>query len=466
MQASVARPFPPGPRGMPVLGVVPLFRRDPAGFLQRLAAEYGDVVHFRLMRRHAFLFNHPDHVRELLVTQQGNFMKSRILQRAKLLLGEGLLTSEGEHHLRQRRLAQPAFYRERLQSYAATMAHYALRTRERWQPGIGVDMQAEMMRLTLSIVARALFSADAEGDAAAVGQAMTEIIELFRFMMLPFSEHLDRFPLPHRRRFDRAKQVLEGAVLRIIAERRASGEDNGDLLSTLLAMRDEDGSAMTDEQLRDEMMTLFVAGHETTAIALTWIWYLLAQNRDCERRLHAEIDSVLGGRTPAFDDLPNLRYTDMVISEALRLYPPAWAITRISKEPCEIGGVAVPGGSVCIVSQWVLHRDARFFPAPDRFDPDRWRPELRDSRPRFSYFPFGGGTRVCIGERFAWTEMMLVVATLAQKWRLQRADDTPVEVMPLLTLRPKSPIRMVPKVRGITRKTVADTRGSVAEPRP
>jgi cytochrome P450 len=450
MPSSVAASrdsFPPGPRGLPLLGVVPIFRSDPAGFLERLARDYGDIVHFRLMRRHAFLFNHPDLIREVLVTQQSNFIKSRILQRSTLLLGEGLLTSEGEHHLRQRRLAQPAFHRDRLQSYASIMVDYAVRARERWQPGEKLDMQAEMMRLTLGIVARALFSADAEGDAAAVGTAMTEIIELFRFMMLPFSEHLDRFPLPHRRRFDRAKAVVEGAVYRIIRERRAAGGGDGDLLSTLLAIRDEDGSAMTDQQVRDEIMTLFVAGHETTAIALTWTWYLLARHPECEGRMHEEIDSVLRGNPPTFDDIARLRYTEMVVSESLRLYPPAWAVTRIAKERCEIGGATIPAESVCIVSQWVTHRDARFFPDPQRFDPERWRPEARDARPKFSWFPFGGGARVCIGERFAFAELILVVATLAQKWRFRSADERPVDIEPLLTLRPKETVTMIAEPR-------------------
>jgi len=450
MQSSVAASrdsFPPGPHGLPLLGVVPIFRSDPAGFLERLAREYGDIVHFRLMRRHAFLFNHPDLIREVLVTQQANFIKSRILQRSKLLLGEGLLTSEGEHHLRQRRLAQPAFHRDRLQSYASIMVDYAIRAREHWQTGERLDMQAEMMRLTLAIVSRALFSADAEGDAAAVGSAMTEIIELFRFMMLPFSEHLDRFPLPHRRRFDRAKAVVEGAVYRIIRERRAAGGDNGDLLSTLLAIRDEDGSAMTDQQVRDEIMTLFVAGHETTAIALTWTWYLLSRHAECERQLHSEIDSVLRGDQPTFDDITRLRYTEMVVSESLRLYPPAWAVTRIAKERCEIGGATIPAESVCIVSQWVTQRDARFFPDPQRFDPERWRPEARDARPKFCWFPFGGGARVCIGERFAFAELILVVATLAQKWRFRSADGRPIDIEPLLTLRPKERVAMIAEPR-------------------
>ncbi|HZU27109.1 MAG TPA: cytochrome P450 [Bryobacteraceae bacterium] len=462
MSAPVTHRFPPGPRGLPLVGVVPLFRRDPAGFLQGLAREYGAVVHFLLMRRHAFLFTHPDHVREILVNQQANFTKSRILQRSKLLLGEGLLTSEGEAHLRQRRMAQPAFYRERLQSYSEIMSSYALRTRERWQPGTTLDMQSEMMRLTLSIVARALFGADAEGDAADVGRAMTEVIELFRFMMLPFSEHLDRYPLPHRRRFDRAKAVLDRAVYRIIAERRGALAGRGrpahawtpapqgtDLLGTLLAMRDDDGSGMTDQQLRDEIMTLFIAGHETTAIALTWTWYLLSRNPECERRLHEEIDSVLRGRTPCFDDLPNLRYTDMVISESLRLYPPAWSVTRMAKDDCEIGGVHVPSGSVCIACQWVTHRDERFFPDPERFDPERWLPEARESRPRFSYFPFGGGARVCIGERFAWMEMMLAIAAIAQRWRLRQDDARTIDVMPMLTLRPKETVSMITEKREI-----------------
>jgi cytochrome P450 len=438
----------PGPRGLPLLGMAPWFRRDPLIFLRQLARDYGDIAQFRLMKLPVFLFNHPDYIRELLITRQSNFIKSRILQRSKRLLGEGLLTSEGEHHLRQRRLVQPAFYRERLQSYAAIMAGYAARARDRWQAGAELDMQSEMMRLTLAIVAKTLFSADVEGDAQAVGHAMSDVIDLFRFMTLPYSELLDDWPLPHKRRFERAKAIIEGAVYRIIRERRACGDNNtedhkGDLLSTLLAVRDEDGSGMTDQQLRDEILTLFIAGHETTAIALTWTWYLLAQSPECEQRLHNEVDSVLCGSLPGFDDVSRLPYTEMVIAESLRLYPPAWAISRIAKESFAMGGFTIPKGAVCIVSPYVTQRDARFFPDPDRFEPERWRPEFHETRPKFSYFPFGGGTRVCVGERFAWTEMILVLATLAQRWVFSLASSEPVEARPLLTLRPRGGVRMI-----------------------
>jgi cytochrome P450 len=405
-----------------------------------------------LMKQPVFLFNHPDYIRELLVTRQSNFIKSRIWQRSKRLLGEGLLTSEGEPHLRQHRLVQPAFYRERLQSYAAVMADYAAQARDRWQAGAELDMQSEMMQLTLAIVAKALFSAEVEGDAQAVGHAVSDVIDLFRFMSLPYSEWLDDWPLPHKRRFERAKAILEGVIYRMIRERRACGDNTpedhqGDLLSTLLAVRGEDGSGMTDQQLRDEILTLFIAGHESTAIALTWTWYLLAQNPECEQRLHDEVDSVLRGSLPGPEDISRLAYTEMVIAESLRLYPPVWAISRIAKESFAMGGFLILKGAVCMVSSYVTQRDARFFPDPGRFDPERWRPELRDTRPKLSYFPFGGGTRVCIGERFAWTEMILVLAALAQKWVFSLASGEPVEVRPLLTLRPRGSVRMIARSR-------------------
>lgn len=412
-----------------------------------MADTYGDIAYFKLGPQNVFLFNHPDHIRDILVTRQSNFTKSRMLQRAKVLLGEGLLTSESPFHLRQRRLAQPAFHRERLAGYAATMSAYGVKTRERWQAGVEMDIAHEMMRLTLAIVGRTLFSADVEAEAAQIGEALTSVLRMFDLLMLPFSEYLEKLPLPAVRRFEKARKTLDDTIYGIIRERRASGEDTGDLLSMLLLTQDEEGGGMTDLQVRDESLTLFLAGHETTANALTWTWYLLSQHPEVEAKLHQELDSVLAGRTPTFEDLPNLRYTEMIFAEAMRLYPPAWAIGRLSKQPFEIGGVDVPAKTICIVSPFVTHRDAKYYPDPERFDPERWTPEAREARPKFAYFPFGGGARVCIGERFAWMEGALLIATIGRKWRLRLVPNHRVEMQPLITLRTKYGMRMVAEAR-------------------
>jgi cytochrome P450 len=410
-----------------------------------MAREYGDLAYFRLGRQHAYLVNHPDLVREILVVHQANFTKSRALQRAKILLGEGLLTSEGQHHVRQRRLVQPAFHRERLAAYARVMSEYGVRLRERWQPGTTLEISEEMMRLTLSVVGKTLFSADVESEASEIGQALTTVLKMFRMLMMPFSEYLEKLPLPAMRRFEKARGRLDATIYGLIHARRESGEDAGDLLSMLLLTQDEEtgGAQMTDTQVRDEALTLLLAGHETTAQALTWTWYLLSQNPECERRLHDEIDSALQGRVPSFEDLPRLRYTEMVFAEVLRLYPPAWAIGRRAKENFELAGMTIAGQSICILSPYVLQRDARWFPDPESFDPERWTPEARESRPKFSYFPFGGGARVCIGERFAWMEGVLTIATVAQKWKLSLAPNQRVEPLALITLRTKHGMRMV-----------------------
>ena len=414
-----------------------------------MAREYGDLPYFRLGPNHVFLVNHPDLVREILVTNQANFTKSRALQRARILLGEGLLTSEGQFHLRQRRLVQPAFHRERLAAYAAVMSEYGVRLRDRWRAGATVDVSSEMMRLTLAVVGKALFSADVEAEAPEIGDALTTVLKMFRMLMMPFSEYIEKLPLPSLRRFDKARARLDQTIYGLIQQRRRSGEDAGDLLSMLLLAHDEeaDGSGMTDTQVRDEALTLFLAGHETTANALTWTWYLLSQNPECETRLHQEIDTVLQGRAPEMSDLPQLRYTEMVFAEAMRLYPPAWAIGRMAKAPFELGGTKIAAKSICIVSPYVMQRDPRWFPDPERYDPERWTAEAREARPKFSYFPFGGGARVCIGERFAWMEGVILIAAIAQKWKLRLAAGQRVEPLPLITLRTKYGMRMMVEAR-------------------
>lgn len=420
-----------------------MLRRDPINYLNRLARDYGDIVGFRVLGRETYLLNHPEYIKEVLVKRQNIFTKTPTLQRAKRFFGEGLLTSEGEFHTRQRRLIQPAFHREQLQNYGTIMTDYALQARERWTAGGEINMQREMMRLTLGIVARALFDADVEGDAKPVGEAMSELVHSFRLFLLPFAGLIRRLPLPQNRRLDRGVATVKEIVSRIIQEHRGGGSHNQNLLSALISVRDEDGSSLSDQQILDEILTLFTAGHETTALALTWTWYLLGNEPECAGRFYAEIDSVLQGRTPTFEDIPNLVYTDRVVAESMRLYPPIWLIGRQATEAFELDGYAIPKGSICLMSPYLMHHDARFFPDPNRFDPDRWTPELRDARPKFCYFPFGGGARACIGDRFAWSELILVLATIAQKWRFQAVSSAPTKPVPRLTLQPSAPVRMI-----------------------
>jgi cytochrome P450 len=439
---------PPGPKNRPLVGQLPAFRRDAPGFLLHTARQFGDVAFFRLGPRQIYLLNHPDLIKDVLVTRQHDFMKSHMLQRAKTLLGEGLLTSEPPLHTRQRRLAQPAFHRQRLAAYARTMSEYAARARERWHDGDVLDIDQEMMRLTLAIVAKTLFNSDVEAEAPEIGRALTEVLYLFRMVMLPFSEFLERLPVPSTRRFQRAKARLDQTIYRMISDRRALHEDTGDLLSMLLLAQDEAGTGgMTDQQVHDEALTIFLAGHETTSVALTWTWYLLSQHPEVEAKLHRELDTVLEGRSPQMDDLPQLRYAEMVLSESMRLYPPAWAIGRMALKPYEADGYAIAPGSVVMMSPYVTHRDARWYPDPTRFDPERWQPEEKAKRPKFSYFPFGGGARVCIGESFAWMEGILLLAAIAQCWRFELVPGHPVGYRALITLRTRHGMKMVARAR-------------------
>ncbi|MDQ3811021.1 MAG: cytochrome P450 [Chloroflexota bacterium] len=413
-------------------------RRDPLHFFMTLARDYGDIAGFRLGPERVVLLNHPDHIKAVLVTDAWNFLKGRGLERAKRLLGEGLLTSEGEFHRRQRRLAQPAFHRQRVATYGTVMTRFGERARERWRDGDTLDVHAEMMALTLEIVGRTLFDADVGPEAAEIGQALTATMELFDTAMLPFAELLDRLPLPWDRRFERARARLDATIYRLIDERRASGDDRGDLLSMLLLAQDVegDGGRMTDRQLRDEALTIFLAGHETTADALTWTWYLLSQHPDVEAMLHAEVDTVLRNRLPTADDLAQLHYTRQVLAESMRLYPPAWLLGRRALAEYRIGGYMLPARTLVLLSQYVTHHDARFFPEPFTFDPGRWTPEAQAARPRFSYFPFSAGPRGCIGEQFAWMEGILLLATIAQRWRFRLARGHPITLHPSVTLRP------------------------------
>ena len=443
---------PAGPRNLIPFQALLQFRRRGPEYLQQMTREYGDVAFFDFGRQHAYFINDPDIIKDVLVTSQSKFTKSRMLQRAKVLLGEGLLTSEGANHLRQRRLAQPAFHRDRLRGYGESMIEFAVRTRDRWKPGETLNIATEMMQLTLAVVAKTLFNADVDAEAGDIGESLGVVIEIFNTVLLPFSEYLEKLPLPSVKRFERARAQLDQIIYRIIAERRNSPGDHGDLLSMLLMAQDEDGSGgMSDTQVRDEALTLFLAGHETTAVALTWTLYLLSQNPEIEAQLVSELDRVLNGRLPTFDDIPNLKYVEQVFAEGLRLYPPAWAIGRMTCEPYTMPGPhnwELEPGVILIMSPYVTQRDARYFPDPDRFDPGRWLPERADQRPKFSFFPFGGGTRVCIGERFAWMEGVLLLSVILQRWKLSLSPEQVVEKKALLTLRPKYGMRMRVELRG------------------
>jgi cytochrome P450 len=397
-----------------------------------------------------YLVNHPDYIREILVTNHRNFHKSPVLRRMGALLGQGLLTSEDELHLRQRRLIQPAFHRQRVAEYARIMTGYTQAGADRWQPGQTVDIHEEMMRLTMVIVGHALFGTDVEKEAGEIGEAITILLGGSRRLLLPFWEKIQTWPIAGNRRIFEAGQLLDSKIREMIAERRAALERGDeatlqhDLLDMLLLARDEagDGQGMSDELLRDEVITLFIAGHETTANALTWTWYLLSQHPEVETRLRAEWNQVLGGRTPAAADAEKLEYTRRVLSEAMRLYPPAWTISRQALDDYQIGPYPMAKGSVALMSQWVMHHDPRYYPDPLRFDPERWLPDAVAARPKYAYFPFGGGPRMCVGEPFAWMEGILVLAALGQRWSMRLDPAQRVELLPQVTLRPKYGMRM------------------------
>lgn len=437
------RALPPGPRRALPLAALVALRRDPLALLTRLARRHGDIAYVRLGGRPVYLLSHPDLVREVLVEQHRSFVKGEALRRARTLLGDGLLTSEGALHLRQRRLIQPAFHRERIAGYAETMSAYAGRAAAAWADGDTVDIADEMLRLTLAIAGKTLFDAEVEGDAAAVGAAMDELMRRFGLLMLPFGPLIEGLPIPPARRIRHARATLDAVIARLIAERRAGG-DRGDLLSMLLLAQDEEGGAGMGEALvRDEVMTLFLAGHETTAAALSWAWLLLARHPEAQARLEAEVDTALGDRLPAAGDLERLPYTRAVLSEAIRLYPPAWVIGRQAVAPATVGGYSIPPGATVLMSPWVIHRDGRFYREPQRFDPGRWLELPAPARPRLAYFPFGAGPRMCVGESFAWMEGTLALATIARRWRLQLAPGQPVTPRPAVTLRPGGDTRVL-----------------------
>jgi cytochrome P450 len=414
---------------------------DPRAVMTHLARHHGPFVRTRLPM-HLYFVSAPDMIEEVLVKQASRFKKDRVSRQLSRAIGEGLVVSEGELWRRQRRLMGPAFHQGELRSYGAVMVELAREAALAWRPGETRNVHEDMMALTLKIVAKVLFGADLAADARDIGHTISTLMEDFSGDLgLGALLGLSRLPTLRRLRVRRNVERLDRIVYRIIAERRARAEAGHDLLAILLRARDEDGSRMTDQQLRDEIFTLFVAGHETTALALTYALYLLARNPEPQAALAAELAQVLAGRPPELADLERLKVTEAVVLEAVRLYPPVWGIGREALEPVEIGGFRVPRGSSLFMSQWVVHRDPALFPEPEAFRPERW---LCDApRPaRFAYFPFGGGPRVCIGNRFAMMEATLVLAVVAQRFRVSTTPETKLELLPSATLRPRGPVRL------------------------
>ncbi len=434
------------------------FRRfrpaNPILLFQHLAEKYGDIAHYKIGWNHIVFLNHPDYIREVLVVQNDNFVKERTVRRTKMLLGEGMITSEGVRHRTQRQVAQPAFHRQRISEYAAAIVEEAARLSGRWQPGEQRDIAIDMMQLTLNVVARTLFATDLYGgvretrdEVAELASAINRIMGLYNFLvMLPAAEWLVLVRPPGLAAFVRARKRIDAVVYRMIAAHRQRGFHGGSLLDLMLAASPDD-SAASERSLRDQVITIFLAGYETVANALSWTWYLLSQNPECERRFHDEIDSELHGRLPTFDDLPRLRYVEMVLAESMRLYPPAWAMGRQARADFQLGDFFLPAKTTVLMSQFVTHRDARFFPDPLRFDPERFTAEAKARRTKLTYFPFGAGVRQCIGESFAWMEGVLLLATLGQKWKLRLVFGHCVEPEPLITLRPKYGMKMVVEQR-------------------
>ena len=433
---------PPGPEPHFLIGNFPLGRPDPLAVFTGWAREFDDIFYYRAGWIHVYFLNSPELIESVLVTNQQNFRKDRVIQNSRWFLGQGLLTSEGGEWLRQRRLSQPAFHRERLALYARIINACAEEMLDSWKDGENRDVHQEMMQLTLRVVAKVLFSVDVKNESKEVAAALNLLMKHSsgaRMLLPPWVRYL---PLPFLIRVRRAVRQLDEVVYRIIRERRRSENDNGDLLSMLMSARDEDGSRMTDRQLRDEVMTFLLAGHETTALSLSWAWFLLSENPEAENKLHHELARVLDGKNPSFEDLPRLCYTEAVVKESVRLYPPAWSLARTAAEDFEIGGYLVPAGSNVVMSQWIMHRDPRFFPSPEQFDPGRWFEEHTQRLPRFAYFPFGGGPRYCVGASFAMMEATLLLAAIAQRFRLRMVPGHNVVPVPSITLRPKYGIKM------------------------
>lgn len=475
MNSSKISKYPLGPNYKMPGKLIRQFVRDPIKTLSTIAQKYGDISYFKLgPKQDVYLINNPDYIEKVLIYDHKNFRKGKRLQVAKSLLGEGLVTSEGDFHKRQRRLIQPIFHPRQIAIYGKIMTDYAIRFRDRWENEEMIDISQEMTELTLGIICKSVLNFDVESEAKQIGKALTTTRNYSKRLQNPIGHVLDKIPiLPAPNGARKAKEELDSLVYGLISDRRRQYEqeesDNkryDDLLSRLMGAQDSNvaGSAssdstqsstsngkMSDKQVRDEVMTIFIAGHETTANALTWTFYLLSQHPDIEKNLHDEIDSVLGTtdedghvvtKIPTPGDIPRLQYTEKILRESMRLYPPVWTMGRYVEKDYNVGEYTISAGSSILMSQYVMHHDPRYYEEPERFNPDRWTAEFKTQLPRFSYFPFGGGIRGCIGEPFAWMEGILVIAIIAQKWTMRLVPGQRIKLDPAITLRPKYGMKM------------------------
>lgn len=443
---------PPGPRGLPLLGVAHLIRNDPLDFSLRMAREHGGMVAFKLATSPVFMMSRPEYFQHVLADNYRNYRKSDFYNAVRPIFGNGLVTSEGDTWKRQRQLAQPSFHRKQLEAIAKGMTDEIAAMIDRWADpaaaGRPVDVAAEAMALALGNIARAMFGTDVRDEFRAINRNIATILrraeqQIWSPLALP-----SPYPTPGNVRSWRATEMLDRIVYRVIQERRASGEDRPDLLSMLLAARyDDTGERMTDRELRDMVLTILVAGHETVGTAAAIIFYLVSKHPDVEARLIEEVDSALGGRTPGFADLAALPYTGQVAQEALRLYPSAWTISRTALGDDVIDGVRIPAGATTMLSPYVMHRNPEFWPNPEAFDPARFVPEAVAARPKFAFVPFGGGPRVCIGSNFALTELRLLLAMVYQRFRPALTPGCRLKLEPMISLRPSAPLTMTLRPR-------------------
>jgi cytochrome P450 len=436
---------PPGPRGLEVFGFLGGGNAGrTVNFLERSARRFGPISSFRILTKRIYLVDDPDLIEEILVKRQHSFVRDTGAVLLRELIGDGLLTREEPEHRERRRILQPAFHRDQIASYADSMTREAERTASDWQPGAVIDLAAEMRRLTLAIVGECLFGADFRGSAKGIAAVIQRVGKRSQWLVPGFA-FLEPLVLAYRRAFPRGPSLffrseraeLERIVTPIIERRRQS--QTRDVISLLMAQRDEAGRQLSDEDIRNEIVTFVLAGHETTATALTWTWYLLAQHPEIERKMHAEIGAIIGDRAATFDDIPRLRYTSAVFAEAMRLYPPALLFGRRPKETITLGGYTIRRGATIFLSPYITQRNERFFERPTAFEPERWE---AGSPPKFAYFPFGGGAKMCIGEPFARMEGVLVLAALARHWRLALSNEKAVGVGSGMILRPDRPIMM------------------------
>lgn len=466
LTTTTAIEYPLGPKAVLPNKLLREFLHDPIKYLMNVARTYGEICHFKFGKQHVYLLTNPEYIDDILIKNHKNFTKSKTRQVTKRLLGEGLVTSEGEYHDRQRRIIQPTFHPNRIKAYGQIVTSYGNQMCQQWKDGVNIDIHKEMMDVTSAIISKAVLGSDVKSKYSTIGDALLTCMEYSNRVQMPFGELIQKIPiLSINKGYQTAKKKLDSIVYDMIKQHRhdqSKGINHDhDLLYTLLQAQDKEAGIekMTDSQLRDEVMTIFLAGHETTANALTWTFYLLSQHPNEEARLYEELCSVLGnskcedssskvtntitGRIPTVEDIPNLEYTERVLRESMRLYPPVWMIARQAINDYKVDKYIIPAGSIIIMSQYVMHHDPRYFSDPDLFYPDRWTKEARLKLRRFCYFPFGGGIRGCVGEPFAWMEAILLIATVCSKWKMHHDPSHKIKLKPLVTLRPKDGMNMV-----------------------